>query len=106
MSQGSPPRIKIAGLFLGESPMSLALTTTHENGYFQRSIPPFFETRAAKLRQELWLPAVGYRERFMPTYSIIRPQQGFPGAVDFLHCCPNEPYRDQQGHEGVKERLP
>ena len=24
--------------------MSLALTTTHENGYFQRSIPPFFET--------------------------------------------------------------
>jgi hypothetical protein len=29
-------------LFSGESPMSLALTTTHENCYFQRSIKPFF----------------------------------------------------------------
>jgi len=26
--------------------MSLALTTTHENRSFQRSIPPFFETNA------------------------------------------------------------
>jgi hypothetical protein len=41
MSRGSPPRMKIAGLFSGESPMSLALTTTHENCYFQRSIPGF-----------------------------------------------------------------
>jgi hypothetical protein len=27
--------MKIAGLFSGESPMSLALTTTHENGIFR-----------------------------------------------------------------------
>jgi hypothetical protein len=32
-------------LFSGESPMSLALTTTHENDYFQRSIGWVFETR-------------------------------------------------------------
>src|SRR5262249_22380830 len=32
MSQDSPLRMKIAPLFSGESPMSLALTTTHENG--------------------------------------------------------------------------
>jgi hypothetical protein len=38
MSQGSPLRMKIAGLFSGESSMSFALTTTHENIYFQRSI--------------------------------------------------------------------
>jgi hypothetical protein len=37
MSQGSPPRMKIAGLFLGESLMRVGLTTTHENDYFQRS---------------------------------------------------------------------
>jgi PncC family amidohydrolase len=30
--------MKIVRLFSGESPMSLALTTTHENCYFQRSI--------------------------------------------------------------------
>jgi hypothetical protein len=27
--------LKIAGLFSGESPMSLKLTTTHENGIFR-----------------------------------------------------------------------
>ena len=37
MNQGSPPRMKIAELFSVESPMSVALTTTYENGYFQRS---------------------------------------------------------------------
>jgi hypothetical protein len=31
--------MKIAGLFSGESPMSLKLTTTYENGYFQRNRP-------------------------------------------------------------------
>jgi len=39
MRQGSPPRMKIAGLFSAESPMSLALTTTHENGIF-RGVSP------------------------------------------------------------------
>jgi hypothetical protein len=33
--------MKIAGLFSAESLMSLALTTTYENSYFQRSIGPF-----------------------------------------------------------------
>jgi|SoiMetStandDraft_2_1073263.scaffolds.fasta_scaffold23797_3 hypothetical protein len=36
--------MKIAGRFSGESLMSLALTTTHENFYFQRSIGWFYET--------------------------------------------------------------
>src|SRR4029450_8086312 len=45
MSQGSPPRMKIVRLFSGESPMSLALTTTHENCYFQRSIRAFLHLR-------------------------------------------------------------
>src|SRR5262249_9869838 len=50
MTQGSPPRMKIAGLFSGESPMSLALTTTHENCYFQRSI---VSCRATHRRDEI-----------------------------------------------------
>ncbi len=44
MSQGSPPRMKIALLFSAESPMSLALTTTHENRYFQRSCHVLWDT--------------------------------------------------------------
>ena len=42
----------------------------------------------------------------MPAYGIFRPQQCFTNAADFLHCCSDEPHRDEQGHEGVKERLP
>jgi hypothetical protein len=38
---GLSPRMKIAPLFSVESPMSLALITTHENSYFQRSISTF-----------------------------------------------------------------
>lgn len=34
VGKGSPPRMKIAGLFSGESPMRVGLTTTYENGIF------------------------------------------------------------------------
>jgi hypothetical protein len=44
MSQGSPPRMKIVGLFLGESPMSSALTTTHEKTAIFRGIAHEFGT--------------------------------------------------------------
>jgi len=40
--------MKIAGLFSGESPMSLVLTMTYEKHYFQRSIPPLFKTPVRK----------------------------------------------------------
>ena len=35
----------------------------------------------------------------MPAYGILRPQQCFPGAADFLHCGPDEPQRYEQGYE-------
>jgi hypothetical protein len=38
---GLSPRMKISGLFSVESSMGLALITTHENCYFQRSISTF-----------------------------------------------------------------
>jgi hypothetical protein len=38
---GLSPRIILAVLFSLESPMSLALITTHENCYFQRNISIF-----------------------------------------------------------------
>jgi hypothetical protein len=43
MSQDSPPRMKIAGLFSAESPMRLAHTTMHDNSSFQRSIFPYLQ---------------------------------------------------------------
>jgi hypothetical protein len=42
----------------------------------------------------------------MSAYGILRPQQCFTDGADFLHCCPDEPQRNQQSHEGIEERLP
>src|SRR5215475_15054066 len=71
MSQDSPPRMKIARLFSGESPMNLALTTPYENSIFRGVVMSLGTPRRMKMTFIAAPPQGGSRDALQRVGSEV-----------------------------------